>query len=479
MAIQATTPSAFRAAADWNFLSSVDLPEGLAKPQVDSKLVRRYGTQSLIGLMEELGYTDRVESKKFTHYEEDFIHEVLKVEAASAGSANAVVTLTIQSAYREAIANNNDPYVATGSSTVGTPRKFDIVEFEDGTTAMVTETWMDAGTSLTTVGEFNVAPTVLGENIPATTTSSVIINTGRAVPEGGTQPEGVQTQLLSYTNNTMNINDSYTVEDGVAGTITWLDNLGPNENESYWYLEGMENTKTRFENFCELLSMTGKKITNTTLANLADFGKISVTEGFIPFLESYSNNISYTAGSFSLTDLDDMIDELNKYKGADENALIVGLPLDRSIDDFLRTSSGMTDGGIIYSAVGGEDKAVSFGFRSFNRNGYTFHKKRYDVFTDIKTLGASDNFKYKNLGIVAPLGYTSAPDPQGGTTNVPSFSISYNDVNGMEPNGYKEWVTGSLGSVSTNETDNMKLNLRKRFAFHGRGANRFGLFSAS
>jgi len=478
MAIQQTTPSAVRSVADWNYLNSSLLPEGILKPQVDNQLVRRYGTQSLMGLMEELGYVESVNSKKFTHYEEDFIHEVIKVDSSAAAAANAVKTLEVQSDYEFDINENNDPYVATGTTVVGTPRKYDLIEFEDGTTAIVTDTWMTSGTSLTQ-GQFNCAPTVAGENIPAVTTSSVIINTGRAVPEGGTQPEGVQTRLLSYQNNTMNLNDSYTVQDGAAGSISWLDNLGANENESYWYLEGIENTKTRFYNFCELISMTGKKITNTTLANLPGFEKVSVTEGFIPFLENYANVENYTAGGFSLTDLDNMIDELNKYKGADENALIVGLPLSRSIDNFLRTSPGFTDGGIIYNAVGGEEKAVNFGFKSFTRDNYTFHKKRYDVFTDIKTLGASDNFKYKNLGIVAPLGMVSAPDPEGATTQVPSFSIAYNDMNGMEPMGYKEWVTGSLGSVSTNEVDEMKVNFRKRFAFHGRGANRFGLFKAS
>ena len=69
MAIQANTPSAYRSATSWNYLNSNSLPEGLAKPQVGSKMVRRYGTQSLTGLMEELGLTERVESIIFNHYE--------------------------------------------------------------------------------------------------------------------------------------------------------------------------------------------------------------------------------------------------------------------------------------------------------------------------------------------------------------------------------------------------------------------------
>lgn len=469
MAVQATTPSALRSAASWNYLNSVSLPEGLLKPQVGSSLVRRYGTQSLTGLMQELGLTERVESIIFNHYEEDFIHEVIKVENASAGAANAVVTLTVQSDYRFSISNNNSPYVASGSTTVTMPRVYDIVEFEDGTVAQVTAV---SGNT------FNVAPVVSGENIPAVTTSSVIINTGRANVEGGTTPDGIQTQLLSYTNNTMILDDAYVVYEGGAAAITWLDNLGESGNESYWYLEGINNTKTRFENFCEMTAMTGKKITNTTLAGTSGFGTSKITEGFIPFIENYGNVENYTKNSWSETDLDNLVDELNKYKAAEENMILAGLPLRRQFDTYLRTSAGLTDGGIIYSTLP-EEKAVNLGFKSFTKDGYTFHLKRYDVFTDVKTLGASDNFKYPHLGLVAPLDETSLPDPQGGTTSVPSFSIAYNDVNGMEPMGYKEWVTGGLGDANTDDTDQMKINFRKRFAFHGKGANRFGLFKAA
>lgn len=469
MAVQATTPSALRSAASWNYLNSVSLPEGLLKPQVGSSLVRRYGTQSLTGLMQELGLTERVESIIFNHYEEDFIHEVIKVENASAGAANAVVTLTVQSDYRFSISNNNSPYVASGSTTVTMPRVYDIVEFEDGTVAQVTAV---SGNT------FDVAPVVSGENIPAVTTSSVIINTGRANVEGGTTPDGIQTQLLSYTNNTMILDDAYVVYEGGAAAITWLDNLGESGNESYWYLEGINNTKTRFENFCEMTAMTGKKITNTTLAGTSGFGTSKITEGFIPFIENYGNVENYTKNSWSETDLDNLVDELNKYKAAEENMILAGLPLRRQFDTYLRASAGLTDGGIIYSTLP-EEKAVNLGFKSFTKDGYTFHLKRYDVFTDVKTLGASDNFKYPHLGLVAPLDETSLPDPQGGTTSVPSFSIAYNDVNGMEPMGYKEWVTGGLGDANTDDTDQMKINFRKRFAFHGKGANRFGLFKAA
>lgn len=469
MAVQSTTPSAVRSAASWNYLNSVSLPEGLLKPQVGSSMVRRYGTQSLTGLMQELGLTERVESILFNHYEEDFIHEVIKVNASSGHGSGAAVTLTIQSDYRFSTSSAS-PYDTSLSATTSTmPRQYDIVEFEDGVTAQVTAV---SGNT------FTVIPTVSGETIPDLTTSSVIINTGRANQEGGTTPEGVQTQLLSYTNNTMILDDAYVVLEGGAAAITWLDNLGESGNESYWYLEGIANTKTRFENFCEMIAMTGRKITNSTLAGTSGFGTSKITEGFIPFIENYGNVENYTKNSWSFTDLDNLVDELNKYKAAEENMFLAGLPLRRQLDNVLRTSSGLTDGGIIYNTLP-EEKAVNLGFKSFTKDGYTFHLKRYDVFTDVKTLGASDNFKYPHLGLIAPLDDTSLPDPQGGTTSVPSFAIAYNDVNGMEPMGYKEWVTGGLGDANTDDTDQMKINFRKRFAFHGKGANRFGLFKAA
>ena len=471
MAIQANTPSAYRSATSWNYLNSNSLPEGLAKPQVGSKMVRRYGTQSLTGLMEELGLTERVESIIFNHYEEDFIHDVIKVNASATHSAGAAVELTVQSDYRQSISETNAPYIATGSSSATLPRVHDMLEFEDGTTGLVTAAVAGANT-------FTVIPTISGESIPDVTISSVIINTGRANVEGGSTPDGVQTSLLSYTNNTMILDDAYVVYEGGAAAITWLDNLGESGNESYWYLEGIQNTKTRFENFCEMSAMTGKKITNTTLANTSGFQTAKITEGFIPFIENYGNVENYVSGSWGITDLDNMVTELNKYKASEENMFLAGLPLRRQVDTILRGSAGLTAGGIIYSTLP-EEKAANLGFKSFTKDGYTFHLKRYDVFTDVKTLGASDNFKYPNLGIIAPLDEASLPDPKGGTTSVPSFSIAYNDVNGMESMGYKEWVTGGLGDANTDDTDQMKINFRKRFAFHGRGANRFGLFKAS
>ena len=127
-------------------------------------------------------------------------------------------------------------------------------------------------------------------------------------------------------------------------------------------------------------------------------------------------------------------------------------------------------GGISYGAFNGaEEIAVAFGFKSFTRGGYTFHKKTYDVFNYLPMFGAS-GYNYPGMGMVIP--GDMRKDARTGDS-VPSLRIRYKEAGGYSRK-MEHWLTGSAGLANpTNETDNMECHYRTERGFEGFASNRF------
>jgi len=172
-----------------------------------------------------------------------------------------------------------------------------------------------------------------------------------------------------------------------------------------------------------------------------------------------------------------MIAKLKKFRGASENLLVGGNEFITGVDDIIRTSEGMKAGGIQYAGIGGEERGVRFGFDHFIRSGVTFHYKSLQAFDDPDSFGAT-NSSFAKLGLVIPTGNTTSYNYGRQVTSVPTMRMVYLSVDG-EANGYKEWVTGSAGAVSTNQTDAQQINMRDRKGFEVFGLNRFGIFDSN
>ena len=196
----------------------------------------------------------------------------------------------------------------------------------------------------------------------------------------------------------------------ISGTekemILWVNVPGPGgETAPYYSIKGEGDALKRHLNYIELSMLLGKKITNVT--NLADVlaasdTPIRATQGLIP--ELLTNGINQTYSSitgFTLTDSKLLVKELNKQKGAKQNLFMCGIDLSMQIDE--EFGDRFKEGGISYGAFQfDEAKKVALEFETFSQGGYTFHKRTYDAFNDLQTLGAS-GFNFSKEGLILPM----------------------------------------------------------------------------
>jgi len=460
------TPSVVQSPTTYNYVSSLDLVQNLHKPEIDSEFVRRYGDQNLTGFMEMQGYLNPVSAIEYSHYEDDWLHEVVHPSVQAGAANNATVTLTAQDSFT--VNNGNSPYIqdTPASSEAYTPRDQDIIMFPDRTLAMVTNV---------TGADFDVTPLQDGTAIPTTTVADELVIIGNAHAEQSGQPLSRNGRVNLYTNNLMIKKSTNTVSGTEAGVQTWIEVPDKNGRMGYlWYFESGYQEYRRFMNECEMTMLLGEKITNLTLANTAGQGTVTVTEGLLPFIENNGNTIGYSSiTGFTIADLDNAVKTLDREKGAKENTIWAGINLSLGMDDTFMNL--MQDGAISYGAFSGnQEKAIDLQFSSFKRGNYQFHKKTYDLFNDQKTLGAVGQ-EFPDIAMVIPVGNVA----EGKTKMmVPSLRMNYLEGKG---NGYsrdmEEWLTGGANGVYNTATDEINMHYRAHRGFEGFAGNRFLKFA--
>lgn len=469
------TPSSAKAPTNTNWVGSAQLLMSALKPQYDNKLYRRYGDQNMVGLTTLLGGFSPVAGQEYMHSEEDWLHELIFVDTNNTTySAGAVGTYTIAAAYQYTYPTAPvSPYIASGAVTTNPLFPTQVIEFPDGTQAIV-QTVNDSS------GVFTAYPRLAAGVMPTTSTTDEIIIMGNQKPEESTINPSRNYRTNFYKNNMQNMDGSAKVTgngmaqqiwfqvEGLGGKMGWL-----------WYYKQQLDEYTRQRNEWEVQMITAYKTTNTTFASVSGNETNQSTEGMIPFIESYGNITTYNAISgIVLADFENMIStQLDRNMGADENALYLAINLDILIDRFIRDE--MKEGGVQYNSfegVDGKKQAINFGFDSFEVANYTFHKKRYNVFNYSKMLGANGH-KYKDLGLVIPMdksvrtiGY------DGKKETVPQFRIVYQSqvgAGGPYSRDTEEFLTGGANGVYTERVDRVEMNWRTTRGFEGFAPNRW------
>jgi hypothetical protein len=457
------TPSVVQSATTYNYVSSLDIVQGLHKPEVDKEFYRRYGDQNLQGFAELTGKMNPVSAIEYHHYEDDWLHEVVRATGAG-GGAGAAVTCTATQGFT--IANDNSPYIAAGSTTAYIPRNQDLILTPGGILAIVSGV---SGSS------FDLTPVVTGESIPALVGTEELVVIGNAHQEQTGQPLSRNGRTNLYTNNLMIKKSTNTVSGSELGVQTWIEVPDKNGRMGYlWYFESGYQEYRRFMNECETTMLLGQKVTNATLAT--NQPTLTVTEGLIPFIENYGNTVNYSGVSgFTLADLDTMVKTLDRNRGSKENTIWAGINLSLAMDDtFLDL---FQDGAVSYGTFGfNKDLAVNMQFSSFKRGNYVFHKKTYDAFNYPKMLGAAGQ-RYPDFAMVIPSDNVVDAKTK---KSVPSFRINYLQGKG---NGYsremEEWLTGGANGVYNTTTDEVNVNFRAHRGFEGFAPNRYCVIAKS
>lgn len=480
MAVTTLTPSATKVATEYNYLNSLDLAEGLHKPELGDVYVQRYGRQDVTGLLEMLGNKKAVNNIKFSHYEQERIHGVVRLSASAASASGSGVTLagTAAAGYTYTYSGQS-PYPTGDTFSTNVLSQNDVIEV-NGFTMYVTAV---NGNAFSAISHDSSATR------PAIATTDDIIVKGQASPEGSSAPDSRNSRVISYSNYLQIMRRTHKVTGTETGVKTWIPVKGKNGQTGYfWYLQGINDEYHRFLNEREATLLAGEDF-QSNLAGLAGIGSSSFgdansttfTKGLIPQISADGNTEGYTSGSLTITDFENMVKNLQKNSGARENMIACGHDFKLDVDALINDPTGSSflgGGGAVQFAAfqGVENQEVRFSIDAIEYGGFKFAMKVQDVFAKPDFLGYAGGI-YNQLGIVIPLDDTVVYNKSNSSTGVtvPSLTLNYldNDNGGRD---YMEWVTGKGLGAATSGDDFVEVHMLSHCGLEVSALNRFGLF---
>lgn len=480
MAVTTLTPASVKVASEYNYLNSLDLAEGLHKPEVSSVYVQRYGRQDITGMLEMLGNKKAVNNPQFSHYEQERIHGVVRLSASAATASGSGITLagTAAAGYTYTYSGQS-PYPTTDTFSTNVLSQNDVIEV-NGFTMYVTAVNGNA---------FSAISYDSSATRPAIATTDDIIVKGQASPEGSSAPDSRNSRVISYSNYLQIMRRSHKVTGTEFGTKTWIEVEGKNGEKGYfWYLQGVSDEYHRFLNEREAMLLTGENF-QSNLAGLAGIGTASFgdansttfTRGLIPQISADGNVEAYTSGALVITDIENMVKALQKNRGARESMVACGHNFKLDVDALINDPTGLSflgGGGAVQFAAfqGVENQEIRFSIDAIEYGGYKFALKTMDIFSDPNFLGYAGGI-YGEIGIVIPMDDTVVYNSMNSSTGtmVPSLTLNYldNDEGGRD---YMEWVTGKGLGAATSGDDFFEVHMLSHCGLEVSALNRFGLF---
>tara|TARA_R110000772_G_scaffold77744_1_gene167204 strand:+ start:1190 stop:2545 length:1356 start_codon:yes stop_codon:yes gene_type:complete len=421
------------------YISLYDL---VNKPDNRDALIKTYGNQGITGFLQLVGATKAVAANDEVQYwEEERLHQ-LQV-GAMAITASGAATCALTASNRAAtIVRVNDIVLVNGSERAM------VTGISSASSPVITLTALAAG-------GFSALASGAEKSLP-------II--GNLYKQGSDQPsEFIESGITRRVNPFMIMKEVYSVTGSQATNIGWI-NLG---NGDYrWYLKSEGDTRQRFMDKREMMMLLGEKTSALT--------DISGSEGYFAAIED--RGIVQSGLMNTIAEVDDIVKVFDKEGGASEYALYVNRAQDLAIDDML--AGGQLASGTAATTVGAaafgsfnnsSDTALTLGFRSFARGGYTFHKHDWKLLND-PTLLADSGF----IGVGVPM--SQVADAKTGE-KAPALEMNYKAANGYSRE-MEHWMIGSVLGASNATKDNVEFHYRSECNLITRAANRHMLIKS-
>ena len=424
-----------------------DFIDEVNKPDNRELLVKTFGDQGITGFLKLTGAVKAAGTNDEIQWWEDTRLHPIQAFTAATGAEAVSQTLTV----------SGKCYVRVG----------DIVLYAGGQRAYVSAVASDESTFTT--------KHLLASDLPAISAAGQVAIVGNLFAQGTDQPSAwLESNVIKRTNTYMILKDVYKVSGSQATNIGWI-NLG---NGDYrWYMKNEADTRQRFMDKREMMLLLGQKATNTDLFNPASPASDDIvgSEGYFAAIEDRGINVSGVMTS--MDDIDALIAELDKQGAAPEYALYVNRAQDLAIDDLVASLNGAagfagtTNGAAAFGAFNNDrEMALTLGFKSFTRGGYTFHKHDWKLLNEPTLLGASGKF----VGAAIPL--STVVDAKSGDRN-PSLEMNYKGAQGYSRE-MEHWITGSVLGANTDGNDFAQFNYRSEVALVTRAANRHVLIKS-
>jgi len=162
----------------------------------------------------------------------------------------------------------------------------------------------------------------------------------------------------------------------------------------------------------------------------------------IPQISADGNVEAYTSGSLAITDIENMVKNLQKYRGSKDNMLYCGHNFKLDLDALVLENTNLKNGGIQWARYTGDSSMaqnISFSVDGVEYGGFTFQPEVLDIFSDPNFLGNAGAI-YNELGMVCPVDDTVVYNSMNTSSaeRVPSMRLRYAPKREL-----KEWVQKS------------------------------------
>lgn len=356
-------------------------------------IVAKYGNTSYALAMEILGRTNveqvNTTTNTFSHFEKGrpFGSGIVATTVAQGASGAAVsVTLKSPESYNNGATGTQSPFLLNQTVKFrSNGLKFKVTNVTRTTGAFVIE--------LTPNGAYTVhsgsGTTVLqGEGIETFGNQLA----GESSDSQGTQ----QKKMYRYDNTCTVLRASVKASDLAGMNKTQIDFGGGQ------YYEPALAIQTMNENM--LMNIEDAVLEGVPYSNISG---TTGTIGVLPDVTSRGSEVDYITGGFSIGDFQNLTNVLDANGGPAEYHFLQDLKQRQDINNLLFGT--YKNGAIVYDSVGmSQESAVSYGFRGFSTDAFTFHFHRYKGFTAQAVFGYTPTVgDYRaNFGFAVPQGVT-------------------------------------------------------------------------
>lgn len=437
------------------------------KPEKLNDLFLRYGDQgaSFFQIVRSLGFEKQVSLDTYGHYEDNRIHEVIRIlaQVVAPGAGNdQLITLDPDS-----LDANNNFY----------PRSYDTVMYKNEVTGYIA----DIDVSTPTAPVLTIRPNVATDAIPQVEADDELIIISDAFSEGSGQPAGAIRGVWEYDNDAQIIKESI----GYTGTEMvnqdWFNVTSKGQKIPAYYFLGQTDIDYRMALKVDGALLFQKRTTNTAAIDPVTGRVIKTTEGLIPYIRRKGNEHAYTIGSFDVDDFDDVNLILDQEHAGNFILSLLGIKIHIEIENVLKAYFSDTNIQFAHKAAndalffGNESLGASVNFKYLTKGERTFMLKRFANLNNPKTYGAT-GYDMANMGVLLPV--NKRKDPVNGSM-VESIGCRYRGL-GRYSRRMEVWQVGGAGEgLKVTEFDSRNTFMRAHIGAHFRGGNQFVLFDPS
>ena len=458
-------------------------------PEIYEAEVERYGNRTISGFLRMVGAEMPMTSDQVIWSEQNRLH--LSFESGMGGGGATTVSAPAIAAGATVITNvagenssgeSIQPIIRAGSTIVvyNTVSLNSVKCFVDAEPAAGATNW-DVNAFPYTAANLNAVSTAVGQ--PGEGGEVKIFVYGSEFGKGTDSMSGsITPSFTQYNNSPVIIKDQYEVSGSDASQIGWVEVTDEAGLSGYlWYLKAEGETRLRFQDYLEMVSVEGELATATSaaigqLAGGSANANVKGTQGLFAAIEERGNVYNNFTAATGLADFDKILANLDKQGAIEENMLFLNRATSLDMDDMLAAQNSYGAGGTSYGVFeNSSEMALNLGFSGFRRGSYDFYKTDWKYLNDASTRGLTGDIE----GVLVPAGTTTVYDQMLGTNIRRPFLHARYRASEADDRRMKSWITGSVGGAATSGEDLMKVHFLSERCLVTQAANNFVLFKAT